>query len=75
MRNHISYRSGNPALQSNTFSKDTGVASEKMTLEGTINKVSLSLLVLMCTALYTWHNPSYPLMIFGAIGGLSVLPL
>ena len=72
MRNHISYRSGNPALQSSTFSKDTGATSEKMTLEGTINKVSLSLLVLMCTAMYTWHNPSYPLMIFGAIGGLCV---
>ena len=72
MRNHISYRSGNPALQSSTFNKDTSVESEKMTLEGTINKVSLSLLVLMCTAMYTWNNPSYPIMIFGAIGGLFV---
>ena len=64
MRNHISYRSGNPALQSSTFNKDTSMESEKMTLEGTITKVSLSLLVLMCTAMYTWNNPSYPIMIF-----------
>ena len=43
-----------------------------MTLEGTINKVSISLLVLMFTAMYTWNNPSYPIMIFGAIGGFCV---
>ncbi len=72
MRNHISYRSGNPALQSSTFKSNEAIGSGHMTLEGTINKVSLSLLVLMCTAMYTWHNPSYPIMIFGAIGGFVV---
>ena len=72
MRNHISYRSGNPALQSSTFKNNEALESGHMTLEGTINKVSLSLLVLMCTAMYTWHNPSYPIMIFGAIGGFIV---
>ena len=69
MRNHISYRSGNPALQSSTFKNNAAIGSGYMTLEGTINKVSLSLLVLMCTAMYTWNNPSYPIMIFRAIGG------
>lgn len=69
MRNHISYRSGNPALQSSTFKTNEATGSGRMTLEGTINKVSLSLLVLMCTAMYTWNNPSYPIIIFGAIGG------
>ena len=72
MRNHISYRSGNPALQSSTFKNNAAIGSGHMTLEGTINKVSLSLLVLMCTAMYTWNNPSYPIMIFGAIGGFII---
>ena len=72
MRNHISYRSGNPALQSSTFKNNEAIGSGHMTLEGTINKVSLSLLVLMCTAMYTWNNPSYPIMIFGAIGGFII---
>ena len=69
MRNHISYRSGNPALQTSTFKNSTDATQGHMTLEGTINKVSISLLVLMFTAMYTWNNPSYPIMIFGAIGG------
>jgi len=43
-----------------------------MTLEGTINKTSLSLLVLMATAFYTWNNPSPVLMMIGGIGGLIV---
>ena len=72
MRNHISYRSGNPALQTSTFKNSTDVTQGHMTLEGTINKVSISLLVLMFTAMYTWNNPSYPIMIFGAIGGFCV---
>ena len=72
MRNHISYRSGNPALQTSTFKNSTDSTQGHMTLEGTINKVSISLLVLMFTAMYTWNNPSYPIMIFGAIGGFCV---
>ena len=43
-----------------------------MTLEGTINKTSLSLLVLMATAFYTWNNPSPALMMIGGIGGFIV---
>jgi len=71
MRNHISYRSGNPALQSSTF-KNHIDSGETMTLDGTVNKVSISLLVLMGTAMYTFTNPSVPIMIFGAIGGFIV---
>ena len=72
MRNHLSFRSGNPALQAKTFQDRLGKSSETMTLEGTINKTSLSLLVLMLTAFYTWNNMSPGLMIFGAIGGFIV---
>ena len=72
MRNHLSFRSGNPALQSKTFEGEAISSTETMTLEGTINKTSLSLLVLMLTAFYTWNNMSPGLMIFGAIGGFIV---
>ena len=72
MRNHISYRSGNPALQSSTFKDNTVDSNGTMTLDGTVNKISISLLVLMVTAMYTFNNPSVPLMIFGAIGGFIV---
>ena len=72
MRNHLSFRSGNPALKSKTFQDGLSKSSETMTLEGTINKTSLSLLVLMLTAFYTWNNMSPGLMIFGAIGGFIV---
>ena len=66
MRNHLSFRSGNPALQSKTFQDGLATGSDTMTLEGTINKTSLSLLVLTITAFYTWNNISPSLMIFGA---------
>ena len=72
MRNHLSFRSGNPALQAKTFQNRLTTSSETMTIEGTINKTSLSLLVLMLTAFYTWNNMNSGLMIFGAIGGFVV---
>ena len=72
MRNHLSFRSGNPALQSKTFQDGLATGSNTMTLEGTINKTSLSLLVLMIAAFYTWNNISPGLMIFGTIGGFIV---
>ena len=72
MRNHISYRSGNPALRTSTFKDNVRGETEAMTLEGTVNKVSLSLLVLMGAAMYTWYNPNPALMIFGGVGGFIV---
>ena len=72
MRSHLSYRSGNPALQSKTFQEGYSASDTQMTLEGTINKTSLSLLVLMATAFYTWNNPSPVLMMIGGIGGFIV---
>ena len=40
-----------------------------MTIEGTVNKTALSLIMLMITALYSWANPNPGLMILGGIGG------
>ena len=59
-------RSGNPALNENTFldvgsgqvvSRDPG---QVMTLNGTVNKTGLLLLILVATAAYTWNMYTGP---------------
>ena len=49
-------RSANPALNSKTFSSTRNIAAEQpMTIDGTVNKTALSLLLLMTSAVYTWN--------------------
>ena len=69
MNSHLSMRSGNPALTSNIFKNAVKDDSGQMTIEGTVNKTALSLLLLMAAASYTWSNPSLGLMMFGMLGG------
>ena len=69
MNHHLSMRSGNPALSAEIFKNIEGIGDEKMTIEGTVNKTAMSLILLMATASYTWMNPSPGLMILGFIGG------
>ncbi|KAA2285577.1 Bax inhibitor-1/YccA family protein [Arenimonas fontis] len=77
-------RSGNPALNQNTF-LDVGSGQvlarggDVMTLNGTVNKTGLLLLLVVLTASYTWslfdpYNPSatMPWMLTGGIGGFVV---
>ena len=57
MNRHLSLRSGNPALKQDTFKNLSFSGTEKMTLNGTINKTALSLVLLMIAATYscrTW---------------------
>ena len=75
MSQHMSLRSGNPALSASTFKQFTSTASKTMTIIGTVHKTALSLLLLMTTALYTWNLPlgdprATGLMFVGVIGGL-----
>ena len=72
-------RSSNPALGKNTFSKYAfaGDQTSVMTIQGTVNKSFLLVLLVVLSASYTWKlmvegNTSVmmPLMIVGAIGGL-----
>ena len=72
MNGHTSFRSGNPSLNKNTFKLFTASSENKMTLDGTVNKTGISLLILMLTATYTWNSPSPGLMIVGGIGGFIV---
>ena len=70
MKPHLSMRSGNPALNAKVFTSAVQDGSGSMTIEGTVNKTAISLLLLMLTASYTWSNPNPALMILGMIGGL-----
>jgi uncharacterized YccA/Bax inhibitor family protein len=78
-------RSGNPALNQNTF-LDVGSGQvvsradgEVMTLNGTVNKTGFMLLLLVATAAYPWslftpENPGavMPWLLVGGIGGFIV---
>ncbi|HUI44573.1 MAG TPA: Bax inhibitor-1/YccA family protein [Nitrospirota bacterium] len=75
-------RTSNPALNNATFTAiaRTALTTESMTIQGTVNK-SLVLLVLLClSAIWTWrayligHDPRavIPWLLIGGIGGLIV---
>lgn len=70
-------RSGNPSLKTEAFENfnkaDTG---RKMTIQGTVNKTFILLLLVLVTFVYSWNqfvtspNSVLPLILVGAIGGL-----
>jgi|TARA_B100001750_G_scaffold39280_1_gene28505 uncharacterized YccA/Bax inhibitor family protein len=77
MNRHLTLRSGNPALNTKTFSGFDMTTEASMTIMGTVHKTALGLLLLMSTALFTWNMPAGDpratgLMIVGMIGGLIV---
>lgn len=59
MSTHLAMRSGNPALSADTFrgatlaSRATG--AEVMTIDGTVTKTALALIILMITSVWTWN--------------------
>lgn len=77
-------KSSNPVFKEQVFRKEYTSASEVMTVNGTINKTALMLLMVVAGAVYTWNkffagvaiNPEaasaavMPWVIVGAIGGL-----
>jgi len=71
-------RSGNPALSAETFAHPGYAASgETMTIQGTVNKTALTLLITMAAAVFVWNRafaglPVGGLMIGGALGGFVV---
>ena len=71
MASSLSFRSGNPALGAETFNISADGRNTK-TLEGAVNKTGIGLFLIMTAAYFTWTNPSPPIMIGGAIGGLVI---
>ncbi|TAA72732.1 Bax inhibitor-1/YccA family protein [Planococcus salinarum] len=72
-------RSGNPSLKKEAFEKfDTVGSGQTMTIQGTVNKTLILMLLLLATFVYSWNqfvsNPGsvLPLILIGAIGGLIV---
>ena len=50
-------RSGNPALNKNTFKSLTNTSGRVMTLDGAVNKTAISLTILLAAAYYTYTLP------------------
>ena len=70
-RGHISFRSGNPALSSKTFENvSSNSTTDVMTLDGTVNKISISLLILLACSYYTFSTQNISFIMLGMIGGL-----
>ena len=71
------FRSGNPTLREDTFRGLPRALGEAMTLQGTVNKTGISLLILLAAASFTWQQvtrsePVSPLLWLGLFGGLVV---
>ena len=74
-------RSSNPALKENIFHRDYASSNEVMTVNGTVNKTALSLMLVILAALYTWNkffnavtpeagmSAVMPWLLIGGIGG------
>jgi uncharacterized YccA/Bax inhibitor family protein len=81
----MDYKSGNPGLNTNTFNAVARplAAGERMTVQGTVNKSFLMLIVLLLTALWTWAQffthagnlQSVTVPMFGGLIGGFVLSL
>ena len=73
-------RSGNPSLNDNTFLSEGSVKSQVMTLEGTVNKTGILLILLIGAAFLPWSiffqsgSPASVMSftVFGGIGGFIV---
>ena len=66
------FRTGNPALKETTFRGVTrAVGEEAMTLQGTVNKTGISLLILLAAAAFSWNSSApQPFVLLGLVGGL-----
>ena len=71
MNRHLSLRSGNPVLSSKTFS-NTILSDNQMTIEGTVNKTAISLLLLVGTGYFTFDVVNPILLVGCGIGGFVI---
>jgi len=68
------FRSGNPTLSEEVFTQQGRAITrgEQMTVTGTVNKIGILFLLLLCGATISWFNPSGAFIGIGAIGGFIV---
>ena len=70
---HLSYRTLNPALNSNTFKninkKDSLFLNQGMTIKGTVDKTALALCLLLISAYYSFSQPNFTLMALAVLIG------
>jgi uncharacterized YccA/Bax inhibitor family protein len=69
MNRHLSFRSGNPALSKNTFKNMDFSGTNRMTLEGTVNKTIIALILLFVSASYSYTNANTSFVWLGFIVG------
>ena len=76
--NHLSFRSGNPALGKKTFNtlkRDYSgplVRDDVMTIKGTVDKTAISLLLMLFAGYFTFSEGSLVYIAIGGIGGFIV---
>ena len=63
-------KTANPALNAKIFNNVKNLdTTTGMTIQGTVNKTFIALMILMVSATFTWVNPNGGLMMMGGIGG------
>ena len=79
MARHLTLRSGNPALNKNSFknltvNKSTGpiLRDELMTIKGTVDKTAISLLLMIASGYYTFSEQIVSLILPGALIGFII---
>ena len=65
-------KSGNPVLSKKTFNNLKSTTREVMTLDGAVNKIAVSLAILLFAAYYTYSNAIVSYIWVGLIGGFIV---
>ena len=61
-------RSGNPVIRSSAFDSRASSESERMTLDGAVNKTAIMLAILISTAAISWNFPSPLIVMLSYIG-------
>ena len=78
MRGQMSYRSGNPSLNSRTFQnleRPSGghlLRDDVMTIQGTVDKTGISLALLIFAGYFAYVPDGFMFMIIGGLGGFIV---
>ena len=76
MSKHLSYRTSNPAFNSNTFKNTTNNSSlfldKTMTIKGTVDKTALSLVLLIISGYYSYSPDMTGMILIGSVGGLII---